>query len=764
MKVDATMQRCLERINTIIDDDTVKTGKHYAEVSPELFLLSSVSCSEFTTPFEQTGGNLRTLRDSLTSVLETETKTGSSVSMSDELGSAMDIASMVARTRGSAQIMYVDVLYILISQYEDVKYYIESSGANVVDFIKEIYGNFGLHVPIIERIPAGNIGSVLGGGAGQMNQQSYVELFTTDMLKQAEETKEPLVGRESELDKTIRILCRKSKANALHVGEPGVGKTTIILGLAKKILSGDVPEKLKGYEIYSLDTGALMAGSRFRGDTEERVKGLLDELEKKEKVILYVDEIHNLVGSGTAGGGGMDLAGLFKMALTSSKIRFIGTTTYDEYRKYFEKDKALSRRFKPVDILEPTQEETKEILRGIIPYYAEFHGVTYMESAIEAAVSLTVKYMHERYLPDKAIDMIDEAGALFSKDNKHGTVTRQVIEQLISETCQIPPESVSQDDSKKLLTLADTMKTHVFGQDEAIDECVQSIKLARCGLQDDNKPVASLLFVGQTGVGKTEIARQLSSHMGIDFLRFDMSEYADETAVNKLIGSNSGYVGYEDGGLLVEQVRKHPHAVLLLDEIEKAHPKVYNVLLQVMDNAELSDNKGRKADFRNVILIMTSNAGASGVVHNGLGFGAATKVIDMGNMRRAVEKTFTPEFRNRLTKVIYLNSMTVDMAQSIVTKRMKDLTQLMKSKGIKITYGDKVLDYLRDKGITEEFGARELLRVINSDIKTLFIDGMLIGTIGDGSTVSIRIKDEKPSIQVRKSSPLSKAADAVTAE
>ena len=394
-------------------------------------------------------------------------------------------------------------------------------------------------------------------------------------------------------------------------------------------------------------------------------------------------------------------------------------------------------------------DEAKEIIRGILPYYEEYHSVIYTPEAIDAAVELTTKYIHDKFLPDKAIDIIDECGALFSKDGKSGEVTRQVVEQLVSESCRIPPETIAVDDSQKLLTLADSLKTLVFGQDEAIDECVQAIKLARSGLQDDCKPVASLLFVGQTGVGKTEIAKQLATHMGIELIRFDMSEYADSTSVNKLIGASAGYVGYDDGGLLVEKVRKNPYAVLLLDEIEKAHPNVFNALLQVMDNAELTDNKGRKADFKNIILIMTSNAGASGVVSRGLGFGAAMKVIDMGNMRREVEKTFTPEFRNRLTKVIVLNSMDEDMAKNIVTTRMKDLANLMKSKGIKLTYGTKVLEYIRAKGITEEFGARELLRVINSDIKMLFVDGILVGTIGDGSTVQIRIKNEKPEIVVK---------------
>lgn len=746
MNVDQTLHAVLSRINAAIDEDTeAHNGVHFREISPELFLNCALIADQFKDAMSETGGSVDKFSSALASVLSEEPRTSSDVDLSDELDQVMNTASVIAGTRSSTCIYFADVVYLLVSQYEDVRYYLSNAGVDIDEFLDTLYKKFDMRMPVVERIRfSGN--PQIGSNEGR---PSAVDYFTVNMLEQAKDMQEPLVGREAELDKTIRILCRKTKANVLHLGEPGVGKTTIILGLAKRILEGNVPEKLQGYEVYSLDVSALVAGASFRGDTEARVKAIIEELSKKPKVVLYIDEIHSLVGTGAAGGSGMDLGSLFKKALTTSNIRFIGTTTYDEYRRFFEKDKALSRRFKTVDILEPTMAETKQILRGILPYYEEFHGVTYTDDAIESAVTLSVKYMHEKFLPDKAIDLIDEAGALFSKDNRHGEVDSSVIEKLVAESCRVPIEKVTEDDSKKLLSLADTLKKHVFGQDEAIDECAQAIKLARSGLQDENKPVASLLFVGQTGVGKTEIARQLAAHMGIDLLRYDMSEYMDETSVNKLIGSSAGYVGYDDGGRLVEDVRKHPHSVLLLDEIEKAHPKVFNVLLQVMDNAELTDNKGRKADFRNIILIMTSNAGASGVVSRGMGFGTATKVIDMGNMKRAVEKTFTPEFRNRLTKVITLNSLNRTMAENIVAARMKDLTKLMQSKGIKITYGDKVLNYLRDKGVTEEFGARELLRVINSDIKCLFVDGMLVGEIKDGSIVSIRVKDERPFIVVK---------------
>lgn len=744
IRVDDVLHQAMSNANDILDACDRADGNHYAEITLELFLLGALECSDFFLPLKETGGDIGKLRGTLESALSGEPRSTGPVHMSDELEDAMGTSTIIASGRHSDRVLFADLIYVMISRFPDVRYYLQESGADLDKFIEKLYANFKLKPPVAERVS-------FNGTPGQTEQEkpSFLKQFAVDMIEQAKATKEPLVGRESELDKTIRILCRKTKPNVIHVGEPGVGKTAIILGLAKRILDGDVPAKMQGYEVYSLDTSALIAGARFRGDTEERVNGVLKELSEKEKVLVYIDEIHTLVGSGSVNGSGMDLGGLLKTALTSSNIRFIGSTTYEEYRKYFEQDKALSRRFKMVEILEPSVSDTKAIIRGILPYYEEYHSVKYTDDAIDAAIDLTVKYMHERYLPDKAIDIIDEAGAQFSKDGKAGqTVDASVIEKIVSETCRVPIETVSTDDSKKLLTLADSIKKKVFGQDEAIDACVQAIKLSRSGLQDEGKPMANLLFVGQTGVGKTEIARQLAAHMGIDLVRFDMSEYADETSVNKLIGASAGYVGYDDGGLLVEQIRKHPHAVLLLDEIEKAHPKVFNILLQVMDNAELTDNKGRKADFKNVILIMTSNAGASGVVSNGLGFGAASKVIDMGNMKRAVERTFTPEFRNRLTSVILLNSLNDVMAEKIVSARMKDLTSLFASKGIKVTYGDKVLAYLKQKGITEEYGARELLRVINSDIKLLFVDDMLVGTIKDGSTVRIRMKDEKPVIAI----------------
>ena len=564
------------------------------------------------------------------------------------------------------------------------------------------------------------------GGIFHRPKKSFND-FCMDLLEVAKKHNEPVVGREKEIDNTLRTLCRKTKNNVIYTGEAGVGKTALSIGIAKKILADDVPEKLRGSEFYSLDVGSLMAGTRFRGDLEERVKCVIDELKKKEKVILFIDEIHMLMGGSSDNVG--NLANQIKTALTDSNIKFIGATTYNEYKNNIEKDNAFARRFKNIEIIEPSAEEAKEIIRNIITYYEEFHKVVYKPEAIDVAVDLSVKYIHDKYLPDKAIDIIDEAGAYLSKNDKvGGVVDVTLVETILAENCRIPEETISEDDNKLLLNLGDKVKTYVFGQDEAIDNCVNSIKLSRAGLLGENKPVASLLFVGQTGVGKTEIAKQLAKALNIDFVKFDMSEYQDQTSVNKLIGSSAGYVGYEDGGLLVEEIRKHPHCVLLLDEIEKAHPSVFNTFLQVMDDAKLTDNKGRVADFKNVIIIMTSNAGASGVKTGGLGFGSE-EFYDYSKMDKAVESTFSPEFRNRLTNTIILNSMDDEMAKKIAERMLNKLKDVLESKDIKLTFTSDVVDYCVENGVTKEFGARPIQRLIDKDIKLLIVDDILSNSI-----------------------------------
>lgn len=582
-------------------------------------------------------------------------------------------------------------------------------------------------------------GSIFGGMFGQPKQKLSLGDFCTDLIAESANHKEPLVGREKEIAQTVRILCRYKKANVLHLGEAGVGKTSVALGLADYIRTGKAPKNLADTKVYSLDVTAVMAGTKYRGDLEERMKFIMKELNKMGKVILYIDEIHMLMGG--SGDGSLNMANLLKTSLTDGNIRFIGATTYKEYKNSIEKDAAFARRFKIVNIVEPSADEAKEILRGIIPYYAEYHGVSYADNAIDAAVDLSVKYIHDKYLPDKAIDLIDEAGASCNIKGV-SSVTANVIEGIIAENCNIPKESVTSEDKSVLKNLDKRLKSVVFGQDSAIEECVKAVKLSRAGLTDANKPVASLLFVGQTGVGKTEIARQLASTLNIDFVKFDMSEYFDSTSVNKLIGASAGYVGYDDGGLLVEEIRKHPHCVLLLDEIEKAHPSVFNALLQVMDDARLTDNKGRMADFKNVIIIMTSNAGASGVKQMNIGFGESA-TTDYSQMNKAVEKTFTPEFRNRLTKIIVLNPMNEDMAKKIAKKQLDKLVSTLADKGVALTYTPSVVDYCVSHGITEEFGARPIIRVVNDDIKMLLVDELIDGTRKE---FKLRVKDNAVTI------------------
>ena len=702
---------------------------------------------DFKQTFEKLGGDLERFKKLLSEVAHVDFSNGLKKPSNDsslrirtlELGLEPELMNCLsfAIKCASYEFTPVSILDMLKSFYDckcDVCKYFEMAGiADLVSFIDELSGDSSYSDSFCEFCDdsdeGGFFGGMFGGFMGEPRSRMKLEDYCTDLLEEVKKHPEPIVGREKEIDKTFRILCRYKKGNVLHLGEAGVGKTAITLGLAKALVDGNVPDKLKNHKLYSLDVGALMANTKYRGDLEGRISFILKELEKEENVILYIDEMHTIMGGDAE--GTLNMAQLFKTALTGSNIRFIGATTFEEYRKNIEKDNAFARRFKIVNVVEPTQDECVEILMGIRDAYEEYHKVVYKDEAIKAAVELSSKYINDKYLPDKAIDLIDEAGAYLSKINQvGGTVTAELIETVISENCNIPRETVTTEDKSLIFSLEDNIKANVFGQDDAIKECVKAIKLSRAGLTDSNKPVASLLFVGQTGVGKTEIARQLAKSLGIDFLKYDMSEYAEQTAVNKLIGSDNGYVGYEDGGRLVEDIRKHPHCVLLLDEIEKAHPSVFNVLLQVMDDARLTDNHNRTADFKNVIIIMTSNAGASGVMTKGLGFGSED-TVDFKKMDKAVENTFTPEFRNRLTKIIVLNSMNDDMAKRIAQKQLKVLANTLESKGVHLTYTPAVVDYCVRHGITKEFGARPIIRVINDDIKMVLVDDLIMGNLKD---------------------------------
>jgi len=551
----------------------------------------------------------------------------------------------------------------------------------------------------------------------------------------------PLIGREQELQRTIQVLCRRDKNNPLHVGEPGVGKTALIWGLARMIEEGQVPERLKGSRIYQLDIGTLLAGTQYRGDFEHRIKQIMDGIqEENDKNIVYIDEIHTLVGAGATGEGAMDASNMLKPYLESGSIRFIGSTTYEEYNRHFSRSKGLVRRFQQIDIPEPTPDETKHILRQLREQYESFHHVTYDEAALDFAVDASYKHVNDRFLPDKAIDLIDEAGAAMEVRNeevKSGkSVTKADIADVLAKTCKVDAMAMKDDDdNSQLETLAPRLLSKIYGQDEAIRQVVESVQMSKAGLLDDNKPLASLLFVGPTGVGKTEVARVLSQELGIQLLRFDMSEYTEKHTVAKLIGSPAGYVGYEDGGLLTDAIRKTPNCVLLLDEIEKAHQDIYNILLQVMDYARLTDNKGRKADFRNVILIMTSNAGAQFAAQANIGF---TGKVSRGEaMLKQVKKTFKPEFINRLTGTVVFNDMDEQMATLILRKKLGELQEKLTAKQVTMTLTEEAFNLLLKEGFTREYGAREMDRVIAQRLKPLLMREILFGSLKQGGNVEV---------------------------
>ena len=552
------------------------------------------------------------------------------------------------------------------------------------------------------------------------------------------ENHNPLIGREQELQRTIQVLCRRDKNNPLHVGEPGVGKTALIWGLARMIEEGRVPERLKGSRIYQLDIGTLLAGTQYRGDFEHRIKQIMDGIQdESDKNIVYIDEIHTLVGAGATGEGAMDASNMLKPYLESGSIRFIGSTTYEEYNRHFSRSKGLVRRFQQIDIPEPTPEETKHILRQLRGQYESFHHVTYDEAALDFAVDASYKHVNDRFLPDKAIDLIDEAGAAMEVNQGDKSIIHKAdIADVLAKTCKVDAMAMKDDDdNSQLETLAPRLLSKIYGQDEAIRQVVESVQMSKAGLLDDNKPLASLLFVGPTGVGKTEVARVLSQELGIQLLRFDMSEYTEKHTVAKLIGSPAGYVGYEDGGLLTDAIRKTPNCVLLLDEIEKAHQDIYNILLQVMDYARLTDNKGRKADFRNVILIMTSNAGAQFAAQANIGF---TGKVSRGEaMLKQVKKTFKPEFINRLTGTVVFNDMDEQMATLILRKKLGELQEKLTAKQVTMALTDEAFNLLLKEGFTREYGAREMDRVIAQRLKPLLMREILFGSLKKGGNVEV---------------------------
>jgi ATP-dependent Clp protease ATP-binding subunit ClpA len=584
------------------------------------------------------------------------------------------------------------------------------------------------------------------GGEGK---GSPLDQFTQNLNTLATAGKiDPLIGREGEVERVIQVLCRRRKNNPLLVGEAGVGKTAIAEGLAWRITQGDVPEVLAGSTVYALDMGALLAGTKYRGDFEQRLKGVLKQLKDQPHAILFIDEIHTLIGAGAASGGTLDASNLLKPALSSGAMKCIGATTFSEYRGIFEKDAALSRRFQKVDVVEPSVEQTVEILKGLKSRFEEHHSVKYALGALQAAAELSAKYINDRHLPDKAIDVIDEAGAaqrILPKSKQKKTITRTEVEEIVSKIARIPPASVSSDDRSKLKTLDRDLKSVVFGQDPAIDALAAAIKMARSGLGKPDKPIGSFLFSGPTGVGKTEVAKQLAFILGIELIRFDMSEYMERHAVSRLIGAPPGYVGFDQGGLLTEAITKKPHAVLLLDEIEKAHPDVFNVLLQVMDHGTLTDNNGRKADFRNVIIIMTTNAGAETMNKATIGF---TTRRESGDEMADIKRLFTPEFRNRLDATVSFRALDEEIILRVVDKFLLQLESQLSEKKVEVTFTDALRKHLAKKGFDPLMGARPMQRLIQDTIRRALADELLFGRLVDGGRLTVDL-DEQGEVQLQ---------------
>ncbi|POU02474.1 ATP-dependent Clp protease ATP-binding subunit ClpA [Pseudescherichia vulneris] len=644
------------------------------------------------------------------------------------------------QSSGRSEVTGANVLVAIFSEQESQAAYLlrkhEVSRLDVVNFIS--HGT---------RKDEPNQASDPGSQANHEEQaggEERMENFTTNLNQLARVGGiDPLIGRDRELERAIQVLCRRRKNNPLLVGESGVGKTAIAEGLAWRIVQGDVPEVMADCTIYSLDIGSLLAGTKYRGDFEKRFKALLKQLEQDSNSILFIDEIHTIIGAGAASGGQVDAANLIKPLLSSGKIRVMGSTTYQEFSNIFEKDRALARRFQKIDITEPSVEETVQIINGLKPKYEAHHDVRYTAKAVRAAVELAVKYINDRHLPDKAIDVIDEAGArarLMPVSKRKKTINVADIETVVARIARIPEKSVSQSDRDTLKSLGERLKMLVFGQDKAIEALTEAIKMSRAGLGQDHKPVGSFLFAGPTGVGKTEVTVQLSKALGIELLRFDMSEYMERHTVSRLIGAPPGYVGFDQGGLLTDAVIKHPHAVLLLDEIEKAHPDVFNLLLQVMDNGTLTDNNGRKADFRNVVLVMTTNAGVRETERKSIG------LIHQDNSTDAMEeikKIFTPEFRNRLDNIIWFDHLSTEVIHQVVDKFIVELQVQLDQKGVSLEVSQEARDWLAEKGYDRAMGARPMARVIQDNLKKPLANELLFGSLVDGGQVTVELDVEK---------------------
>jgi ATP-dependent Clp protease ATP-binding subunit ClpA len=741
---------------------TAASSRHHEYATLEHLLLALIDDDHASKVMSACGVDTDELKEAVATYLDAEldalkTESGNDPSPTSGFQRVVQRAILHVQSSGREEVTGANVLVALFSERESYAVYFlqqqDMSRLDAVSYISHGVGKAGQPSEAREVKGAEEEKAQKGEG-GAKKAESALKQFTVDLNEKAKNGKvDPLIGRGPEVDRTIQILCRRSKNNPLYVGDPGVGKTAIAEGLARKIVEGEVPDVLKDAVIYSLDMGALLAGTRYRGDFEERLKQVVGELEKLPHAVLFIDEIHTVIGAGATSGGAMDASNLLKPALSGGTIRCIGSTTYKEFRNHFEKDRALLRRFQKIDVNEPTVEDTIKILTGLRTAFESHHKVKYTPDAIKTAVELSARYINDRKLPDKAIDVIDEVGAmqmLVAPAKRKKTITAKEIEAVIATMARIPPKTVSSDDTKALATLEQDLKRVVFGQDKAIETLSSAIKLSRAGLRDPDKPIGNYLFSGPTGVGKTEVARQLASIMGIPLQRFDMSEYMERHSVSRLIGAPPGYVGYDQGGLLTDAVDQNPHSVLLLDEIEKAHPDLFNILLQVMDNGKLTDHHGKTVDFRNTILIMTTNAGASDMARESLGFGNLTRE---GEDEEAVKKMFTPEFRNRLDAIVPFGYLPTPVIGRVVEKFILQLELQLADREVHISLDEGAKAWLTEKGYDKLYGARPMGRLIQEKIKQPLAEELLFGKLVGGGEVKVHMKDGALAFEITPAAP-----------